>query len=213
MSEAEATAIRFTIDHYESKYARPDLVNEYTNLMYACDECNLRKGDRSPPPAARADGFRFFRPDHDRYPEHFRLNGLRLEGQTHTGEYSIEAIDLNRRSLRKLRHIRQRLTDCDKLITAGVLALREFHIDQLPSHVKGSAAATIAKAITVANRMANDIDALLREHARSSLIDPDPESEKRAADRAAKLDTWKGLYPGSWRAPKAVATTSRRGRK
>jgi hypothetical protein len=39
MTEAEAQAIRMTIDHYEPRGARPDLENDYANLMYACDTC------------------------------------------------------------------------------------------------------------------------------------------------------------------------------
>ena len=59
MSEAEAQAIRFTIDHYEPVSARPELKNDYDNLMYCCDECNSRKGDRTPRrrPAQTASGF------------------------------------------------------------------------------------------------------------------------------------------------------------
>jgi 5-methylcytosine-specific restriction endonuclease McrA len=78
MSESEAMAIRFTIDHYEPQKARPDLVDDYTNLMYACDECNLRKGDRYPPPAARATGMRFFRPDEDVHSDQFSITGILL---------------------------------------------------------------------------------------------------------------------------------------
>jgi 5-methylcytosine-specific restriction endonuclease McrA len=48
MAESEAQGIRFTIDHYEPQKARPELINYYDNLMYACEECNLRKGDRYP---------------------------------------------------------------------------------------------------------------------------------------------------------------------
>jgi hypothetical protein len=33
MSEAEAQATRFTVDHYEPKNAQPDLINAYDNLM------------------------------------------------------------------------------------------------------------------------------------------------------------------------------------
>ena len=56
-------AIRFTIDHYEPRSARPELENDYNNLMYCCDTCNSLKGDRCPPQSARHDGFRFYRPD------------------------------------------------------------------------------------------------------------------------------------------------------
>ena len=206
MSEAEATAIRFTIDHYEPRTLRPDLVNAYENLMYACDECNLRKGNRAPPEEARADGFRFFRPDHDVHSDHFRIKGILLESKSNIGHYSIEAIDLNRASLRKLRQIRDRLTACDKLVAAGVLGLRRIPIDQLPTHLKGTAAAAIARASTVGGKLADEIDKLLREYARSSLIDPAPESEQRAKERATKLNDLRILYAGSWRAPRAAAS-------
>jgi hypothetical protein len=205
ISESEATAIRFTIDHYEPRHARPDLVNEYTNLMYACDVCNQRKGNRNPPPGARAKGVRFFRPDKDVYSDHFVCSGIRLESKTNIGHYSIEAIDLNRLSLRKLRDIRKRLTDCYPLVAEGVLALRAIHIDRLPKHVKGSAAGTIVKAVLLADQMAEEIDGLLRRFARAPLIDPDPEAEKRAQERFANLNDLKILLPGTWRAPKPGA--------
>ncbi len=75
IAESEAQAIRMTIDHYEPRNARPDLENTYDNLMYACDECNKRKGDRSPPPDARANGFRFMRSDQDFRDEHLECKG------------------------------------------------------------------------------------------------------------------------------------------
>lgn len=202
MSEAEAHAVRFTIDHYEPRKARPDLEDEYTNLMYSCDGCNVRKGDRFPPPEARKDDYRFFRPDQDVYQDHFQRSGIRLEPKSNIGTYSIEALDLNRLALRRLREIRERLTKCDHLVAQGVLGLRKFHIDQLPPSVKGSAARTINEVISVADQIANDIDSLLREHARSPLIDPDTESESRHQERTAKLKQIEGLFPGNWRAPR-----------
>ena len=176
MTEAEAQAIRFVIDHYEPRKARPDLVHEYANLMYSCDECNVRKGDRCPPPEARANDYRFFRPDQDVYQEHFQINGIRIKPKSNVGNYSIEALDLNRLVLRRLRGIRERLTKCDDLVAQGVLGLRKFHIDRLPPRVKGSAVRAINQAGSVAGQMADDIDSLLRKHARSELIDLEPES-------------------------------------
>ncbi len=202
MTEAEAQAIRFTIDHYEPRKARPDLEDDYTNLMYACDECNLRKGDRTPPPAARADGFRFFRPDQDRYHENFKNRGVRLEAKTNTGHFSIEAIDLNRLSLRRLRDLRNRLTACDRYVAEGVAALRRFHIDQLPPHFKAKAARNIRKAAEVGEELATKIDDILRQFASSPLVGPDPEAPAAAAERAARLKKMERLYPGAWRAPR-----------
>jgi hypothetical protein len=205
MSEAEAQAIRFTIDHYGPKNARPDLIDNYENLMYSCDVCNERKGDRCPPPEARAQGYRFFRPDEDRYQDHFRKDGVRLQSLTNTGYYSLEALDLNRLSLRRIRDIRERLHKCDRLVLEGVLGLRSFHIDRLPPTVKGKAARAIRQVMSMAERMADDIDSVLRSFARSPLIDPDPELEARAEERAANLQPVQALYPGNWRAPRRKA--------
>jgi 5-methylcytosine-specific restriction endonuclease McrA len=57
------------LNHYEPRGARPELVHEYSNLMYTCDQCNTQKGDRYPPPPARLNGHRFFRPDQDIFQE------------------------------------------------------------------------------------------------------------------------------------------------
>lgn len=202
MSEAEAQAIRFVIDHYEPRNARPELVHEYLNLMYSCDECNLRKGDRCPPPNARADGYRFYRPDQDMHQDHFQQNGIRLESKSNTGTYSIDALDLNRQSLRRLRNIRDRLTKCNQFVAQGVLGLRSFHIDQLPPSIKGTAARAIHQAEVFADQIENDIDALLQDHAKSALIDDDEGVEIRAKERAALLKELQVLFPGTWRAPR-----------
>lgn len=206
IAESEATAIRFTIDHLEPKYERPELTNEYSNLMYCCDTCNLYKGDRIPSDKARADGIRFFRPDVDPRSDHFELKGVRVEGRTQIANFSILAISLNRLALRKLREIRKRLTDCDRRVVEGIMTLRRFQIDQLPPDVKGSAVAAIAKASAFADTLAGDVEGLLRQHARSPL-DGDEDEDQTAADalareRLAEMKQFEGLYPGRWRAPR-----------
>ena len=55
LMEAEAQGIRFEIDHYEPVSARPELKNDYNNLMYSCEICNGRKSDRYPPLNARVN--------------------------------------------------------------------------------------------------------------------------------------------------------------
>lgn len=199
LMEAEATAIRFVIDHYEPRASRPDLENQYSNLMYACDECNTLKGDRCPPSKARVDGLRFFRPDEDIYDQHFEESGRLLSHKTATGWYTIQSLELNRLSLRRIRELRERLAVCHEFVAAGIAALRKFHIDRLPKNIRSIAISRIREAQAAADRLEDDIDALLRRYARSPLIDIDPDAEKRAQERAAQARRWKALYPGKWR--------------
>jgi hypothetical protein len=204
MTEAEAQAIRFTIDHYEPRKVRPDLTNVYENLMYSCDECNSRKGDRCPPASARANGIRFFRPDHDLRRDHFRGSGERLEAESDIGKYSIETLDLNRKLLRTLRSIRDRLTGSREHIEGGVMALRRFPIDRLPPRVKAAAAQYINESLAIKAELENDIDLLLQNYAKSPLLedDVDEEDRARALERKSWLKETQALYPGSWRGPR-----------
>lgn len=200
MSEAEAQAIRFTIDHYEPPAARPDLEHDYANLMFACDECNIRKGDRCPPASARLEGHRFFRPDNDRYSDHFRRNGIRVSALTNVGSFSIDALDLNRLSLRRIREIRERLAKCDQLVLGGVRSLRDFPIDQLPTNIRAKAVGVIQNAVTAANNLRDQLDSLLRSWARSPLLDDDPEIKARTRQRLSGLRRLEAIYPETWRA-------------
>lgn len=202
MSEAEARAIRFTIDHYEPQEERKDLVNEYSNLMYSCDTCNTYKSDRYQPPEARKDGFRFFRPDEDYRNEHFARNEIWLRDKTNTGFYTIEALDLNRQALLRLRELRQRLSDCDQYVVEGILALRSFPIDTLPTDIRARAIKKIKEAQAAAEDIGAAIDELLREYAKSPFVDPDTELAERVKTRAENLQAIEALYPGSWRAPR-----------
>lgn len=208
ISEAEAEAIRFTIDHYEPQTARSDLVAVYSNLMYACDECNVRKGDRYPPPAAREDGYRFFRPDEDIFAEHFSGKDMLLSYKSNVGYYTINALDLNRKTLQRLREIRLRLLNCEKFIAEGIAALRQFRIDQLPQQIRARAQRAIKEALSVRDELADRIDDVLREAAKSAVLDVGKEDSARMAQRNSNLKHLEGLYPDSWRAPR-----SRRGRK
>ena len=202
-TEAEAKAIRFTIDHYEPQGARPDLVHEYTNLMYACDECNQRKGDRSPPPDAQAAGYRFYRPDKDYFVDHFRIgmSGIVIEAESTPGSFTIEALDLNRHMLKRIRDIRQRLTDCNHYVAEGIRALRGSSVDNLPTNMKAQAVKAIKEAMSVAEKFPEEIDDLLRSYAKSELIDDDPDAEARLKKRSETLKGMQLLFPGSWRAP------------
>ncbi|MGO9049119.1 MAG: HNH endonuclease [Xanthobacteraceae bacterium] len=208
--EAEATTIAFTIDHYEPQTARADLTNEYSNLMYACITCNRYKSDITPSPSALAAGIRYFRPDWDLRGDHFELSGLRLNPKSQIGDFSIEAIELNRLKLRKLRDLRRRLTACDVMVADGVRALMQFRLDELPREVKSKAAAAILDASKIADKMASEIDKILSNYARSPFADDDPEAEARAKERAANMREWQQLHPGTWRGRSVKSSAAKR---
>jgi HNH endonuclease len=199
MCETEATGIRFTIDHYEPQSARPDLRNFYSNLMYACDECNIRKGDRIPSQSARQSHFRFFRPDNDHFEDHFELKGLRISSKSEIGYFTIEALDLNRQGLRRIREIRDRLTASSELVAGGIRGLRTFHIDRLPPAVRGDVLRTIGRATGLQDQLDAEVDALLRKYAQAPILDPDQDAPERAKERARRLAELRVLYPGIWR--------------
>lgn len=199
LSEFEAQGIRFTIDHYEPQSERPDLENEYSNLFYACDECNRLKSDLSPPDTARAAGYRFFRSDEDIYPDHFHSDNFRVKPMTNVGDFTVEALELNRQSLRRLREIRDRLQKSDDFISHGVLALRHYKIDQLPKDIRARALKAIGQMDHVVEEIAESIDLVLKQAAKSPLIDDDPEKSETRVHRSQKLSTWQGMHPGIWR--------------
>jgi hypothetical protein len=105
-------------------------------------------------------------------------------------------LDLNRLSLRKLRELRERLVKCAPLVSASVLELRKFKLDQLPPSLRGLALIAIRKAEAAQKQFAEDIDSLLRNFARSELIDPDPDVGERAEERAVELENSKLSFRG-----------------
>ena len=198
--ETEAHGIGFSIDHYEPVSAREDLENDYNNLMWACTPCNTLKGDRCPPDDARAAGFRFYRPDEDVHEVHFEAKGIRLEPRTNIGYYTIEAVDLNRHALLRMRKLRQDLFQLGELVTHGVAALKRVQLDRLPPDVRGRAWVAIKRMEGVAEGVEKQIDTVLREFGRSHLMDSDGRTQQEIADRLSELKKIQGLFPGgSWR--------------
>ena len=202
ISEYEAGGLRFTIDHYEPVSDRPDLKDDYNNLLYACDQCNMRKGDLTPPVEARVEGFRFFRPDNDVRSEHLAISGQRLSHLSRIGEFSIDALDLNRLALRRTRELRRRLHDCDMHVSSGVTALRTFRIDQIPSQIRARALKAIESVSDMAAETSESVDDFLKQVARSPVLDEDLELVERRAEADDKMRATQALYPGKWRGRK-----------
>jgi uncharacterized protein (TIGR02646 family) len=199
MAESEATTINFHIDHYEPRSSRPDLENDYANLMYSCRACNTYKSDLDPPPVARQAGIRFFRPDTDRHSDHFEVSDNLLEPKSPVGDFSITHLELNRGTLARLRSLRRRLADCEDHIRSGVLGLSNYGIDRLPAEIRGKAIGVKEEVPNVRAALADDIDSILREYAASPMAAPDSESGKRAMSRSEGLAQLRGTFPVAWR--------------
>lgn len=205
-TEGEASTIRFTIDHYEPQTLSPALVNDYSNLLYCCDTCNLRKGSIYPPANALAAGVRFFRPDTDIHEDHFESAGLRINGKTKIGEFTIDNIDLNRLDLRRLRQIREKASACQEFVAHGIQALRKMRIDQLPPNVKAQAFKAIRQVERAAKEIEADLDAILKNYASSPYVIDANITAAESEERRKRLEKWNALYPGRWRpAPKKRA--------
>lgn len=198
--ESEATAIRMVIDHYEPVVCSPSLANDYNNLMYACEPCNLLKSDRFPPPAAQADGHRFFRPDLDARLEHFKFNGVLIESETNVGQFTITFLDLNRRALQRIRELRYRLIEGSALVGEGIAALRSFPLDQISQEFRARALRFIRSVIEQEDDYVEEIDSLLRAYAKSPLIEDVESAEDIAAkhERVKALRKGQGMYEGAW---------------
>jgi hypothetical protein len=167
--------------------------------MYSCRHCNSLKGDLTPPPDARDAGYRFFRPDHDKYDENFEVQDRRLAHKTKVGEFTINFMDLNRHTLLRLRELRRKLANCEEFVAAGVHGLRNYKIDRLPPGIRAKAVAIGRQAEEAQAQLQDQIDAVLRAHAASAILGLDEERHIRAQERSGSLTQLKCTYPGSWR--------------
>jgi hypothetical protein len=118
---------------------RADLTHDYNNLMYSCEKCNRRKWNRYPSDTFRAQGYRFFRPDQDKYSDHFERNERLLRDKSKVGLYTIENCDLNRAGLQRIREYRDRLSECQKAVAATFAKIAKLRLDELPAGLRGRA--------------------------------------------------------------------------
>lgn len=66
------------------------------NLAFACAFCNRYKGtDIGSISQDTGEFLRFYNPRVDRWPEHFRLDGLRIEARTPVGEVTVRILAFN----------------------------------------------------------------------------------------------------------------------
>lgn len=132
ISEAEAFAIPFQIDHFAPQVGGGLVdVHAYENLMWCCGPCNRSKSNVWPDEELQALGYRYLRPDRDCFIQHFKLQGVRLVPQTPPAEFTHNVLNLDRAVLRSVRELRSRIVQNAEAIANGLHQLIGRRIDTL----------------------------------------------------------------------------------
>lgn len=177
IAETEAAGIGFNIDHYQPQIKGAADIHDYSNLMWSCAPCNRQKGDEWESDENREKGFRFVRPDEENPQDHYLLHGLLLQPITIAGTYTIEVLNLNRKSLRDLRHLRERLYKSKQAIIGGLQALSQPQLDRLPATQRARYFRTVenTRAQNLLLQTQTGANLVVRVLNGSPIIDPDPD--------------------------------------
>lgn len=93
----------YGVDHYRPQSRFPDLVAAYTNLFYACNSCNRRKGKYWPSAAQlKANQFIPNPCDHVMI-QHLKYQGAKVEAKSVAGDFTLRLLDLNNPDLMRYR--------------------------------------------------------------------------------------------------------------
>ena len=175
--ESEAAGIGFEIDHYYPKNTHPELRNDYSNLMWSCRVCNRYKGAYDPDEHAILKGNIILRPDKDDPRQHMELVKHSLRAETHTGEFNIIILYLNRLHLRKLRELRERFYQSRQYIADGIRRLCSLKIDQFRPEHRAIYLNLRGRVLAREEKLCDSLESLIRDFARSPFLDDDTEKK------------------------------------
>jgi len=197
LTEIEAQGIGFEIDHFEPQALRAGNADAYVNLMWSCRVCNRCKSNTWPKATAERDGYRFIRPDIEDPADHYELVAYRLRPLTRPGEWTVEVLDLNRKTLRELRRLRERIYESSEDITRGLRDLAALRPDSFKATERQRFVKARERLITQGGALKNEdlSAAVIRVLSHSPLLDPDPEVRSRARQRREFLKKVQALAP------------------
>lgn len=97
----------FEIDHFIPKIIAPELVNEYSNLVYSCYECNRKKSSKwlsKNKDIQFVNGEGFVDPASGEYDQHLERNkGGDIVAKTVAGQYMVsEGFEFDKRPMREV---------------------------------------------------------------------------------------------------------------
>lgn len=85
----------FGVEHFKPKVPFTDLICEYTNLFYACNTCNRRKGNYWPNAEQSKKQEFYLNPCAHKMGDNFRFAGPKVVSDTETGKWVIKRLQLN----------------------------------------------------------------------------------------------------------------------
>ncbi len=96
----------FHIDHYKPKSKFPKLAAKYSNLLYACRDCNAYKGDYWPTYTQKFSCEVILNPRRDKIEKHIDQTDFSWKGKTIKGKWNIEKLRLASKRLIQIRNDR-----------------------------------------------------------------------------------------------------------
>lgn len=85
----------FAVDHYRPKSKFPFLTCEYSNLYFACNACNTRKGAYWPDQKQYRDGQYIVNPCDYRMNHHLSFAKGTVKSASTAGSFTVDLLDLN----------------------------------------------------------------------------------------------------------------------
>lgn len=213
VTEVEARGFRFEIDHYRPQSKHPNLKSRYSNLMWACERCNLYKDNYDPDKDDIDNEREIIKIDREDPDDYAYLDGERLKPKNLKGEFNIVQLMLNRKCLRRIRELRSRLYAANEAIAFGLRQMMKVRIDDVRGHKRKATIYDLRLSLQNQAKSLNiRLDELLRQQACSELLDPDPEHDTDLERRRQYLKRNNAILPGIAGVKLSPAKPNRKGR-
>lgn len=187
-AENELHAKRFEIEHYLPQKHFEKLKNIFTNLLWACEECNKNKDDYYSGLYPGTKGKLIFRPDRFDFEEHFEVQEDLILGKTpNIGKFTEKFLVLNSKRLKTLRAIRRESKKLPLKIKFGIYSLEKL----LKNPKKGMDKGLIFKQLNNLMVIGSTFDSAMDEIAKTTCAayeqNQNSEKKEELADKNAYL--------------------------
>jgi len=133
------------------------------------------------------------RPDKHDPRDHLKLNGIRLDALTHTGQFNIRIMRLNNLRMRRLRELRERLSYANDIIAFGLIQLSTMSIDRFKGTYRLKILALRDKILGRKLEIDQCADEIIREKCKSPFVDPDPDKDQQLKDLKAFMKSQRAI--------------------